>query len=541
MTSRSSPILVPRYLEKDYLQSLNDRFASYVSRVRQMREQSGRMETTNLINTTKILEDEIIALKGMYERQLEELRNKLEEMARERTQHQLAAAKNSASVAELQDKLAEETNIRKKTENALADAQRVIADKEALLQDARVTATQHQNSHMDTKRDRDNLQAALTQTQQALDTEVAAKADLQTLASQLKEKLSFQQQLHEKELYEMRSRLDEADRIILLAEERLHEHNIIDENLSAMLAKVKLHSEAELRRFKEESEISYQSGMNQIRMQLDNESRNLAAATDDNIHLKAQVEALHSKNINLEAKCSSLEAQNSGLIQNLEMERQHAANTVKNLEAKLRELQEALMTKVRELGLAYNAHLPLDLELDAFATLLEAEERRLNLAMESKLPVGPVRSRTWHSTTPATTLGITHSPLATSSVIRKPLTRPKTTTGTLIGSKSKPVIHPITTASPYRHTWSYVPNFVDYHSPTSSHTGNVRILEVNPDGNYVRVFNTSSFKDEEIGGYMIQQNVAGRPVTVFRFPPRTRLKALSHATVSANIPLSKLF
>lgn len=60
--------------------------------------------------------------------------------------------------------------------------------------------------------------------------------------------------------------------------------------------------------------------------------------------------------------------------------------------------------------------------------------------MESKLPVGPVRSRTWHSTSaekvipsstkrPATTLGITHSPLATSSVIRKPLTRPKTTTG----------------------------------------------------------------------------------------------------------------
>lgn len=80
----------------------------------------------------------------------------------------------------------------------MADAQRVIADKEALLQDARVTATQHQNSHMDTKRDRDSLQAALTQTQQALDVEVAAKADLQTLANQLKEKLNFQQELHEK-------------------------------------------------------------------------------------------------------------------------------------------------------------------------------------------------------------------------------------------------------------------------------------------------------------------------------------------------------
>lgn len=38
---------------------------------------------------------------------------------------------------------------------------------------------------------------------------------------------------------------------------------------------------------------------------------------------------------------------------------------------------------------------------------------------------------------------------------------------------------------------------------------------------------------------MIQQNVAGRPVTVFRFPPRTRLKALSHATVWSSASLAK--
>ena len=64
---------------------------------------------------------------------------------------------------------------------------------------------------------------------------------------------------------------------------------------------------------------------------------------------------------------------------------------------------------------------------------------RLNLAMESKLPVGPVRSRTWHSTSiakviapkrPATTLGIAHPPAVTSTELRRPVTRPKTTTGT---------------------------------------------------------------------------------------------------------------
>ena len=84
-------------------------------------------------------------------------------------------------------------------------------------------------------------------------------------------------------------------------------------------------------------------------------------------------------------QCSSLEGQNASLIQTLELERQQSANTITNLEAKLREVQDALMAKVRELGLAYNAHVPVDLELDAFATLLEAEERR---CADTPLPRG---------------------------------------------------------------------------------------------------------------------------------------------------------
>lgn len=57
--------------------------------------------------------------------------------------------------------------------------------------------------------------------------------------------------------------------------------------------------------------------------------------------------------------------------------------------------------------------------------------------MESKLPLTPVRSRTWHATPtekvvipaskrPATTLGITHPPATTSTAV---LRRPKTTSG----------------------------------------------------------------------------------------------------------------
>lgn len=71
-----------------------------------------------------------------------------------------------------------------------------------------------------------------------------------------------------------------------------------------------------------------------------------------------------------------MDGQNRGLIQDLEMERQQSSNTIKNLEAKLREVQQALMAKIRELGLAYSMHAPIDLELSSLTALLEAEEKR---------------------------------------------------------------------------------------------------------------------------------------------------------------------
>lgn len=104
LAGQTMPTLVSQRLEKDALNNLTDRFAAYLSRVRQMREQSVHMENINFVNSTKILEDEIITLKTIYERQLEEVRSQLEETGRERTAHQLAAAKNGAQLAEVSDR-----------------------------------------------------------------------------------------------------------------------------------------------------------------------------------------------------------------------------------------------------------------------------------------------------------------------------------------------------------------------------------------------------------------------------------------------------
>ena len=101
LSSHSMTPLVAQRLEKDALNNLTDRFAAYLSRVRQMREQSIHMDNINFVNTTKILEEEILSLKTMYERQLEDLRNQLEDMGRERSSYQMMSAKNAAQLTDV--------------------------------------------------------------------------------------------------------------------------------------------------------------------------------------------------------------------------------------------------------------------------------------------------------------------------------------------------------------------------------------------------------------------------------------------------------
>ena len=53
----------------------------------------------------------------------------------------------------------------------------------------------------------------------------------------------------------------------------------------------------------------------------------------------------------------------------------------------------------------------------------------------------------------------------------------------------------------------------------------------------LHVFLIISLQDEEIGGFIIRQNVAGRPVSLFRFPPETLLKIQTYTTVRIDTKL----
>lgn len=74
---------------------------------------------------------------------------------------------------------------------------------------------------------------------------------------------------------------------------------------------------------------------------------------------------------------ANLNHQKQTLEDTLATERSRAADSVRSLEHKLREAQDLLVVKMREITTAREQRLPLKPEIEALKALLEEEERRL--------------------------------------------------------------------------------------------------------------------------------------------------------------------
>lgn len=100
-TSGTSPARVSRMQEKQELAHLNDRLLSYIEQVRNMKDSNVRLELE--LQTVKDTSGkELDALKAMYEAELADARNLIDETAKEKARQQILANKTLARVEELE-------------------------------------------------------------------------------------------------------------------------------------------------------------------------------------------------------------------------------------------------------------------------------------------------------------------------------------------------------------------------------------------------------------------------------------------------------
>lgn len=90
--SNLSPTRLTRIQEKEELQNLNDRLATYIDTVRNLENENSRLST--LIRTTQeTTSREVTNVKNVYERELADVRKTLDDTAKEKAKMQLAVDK----------------------------------------------------------------------------------------------------------------------------------------------------------------------------------------------------------------------------------------------------------------------------------------------------------------------------------------------------------------------------------------------------------------------------------------------------------------
>ncbi|XP_048355382.1 lamin tail domain-containing protein 1 isoform X2 [Sphaerodactylus townsendi] len=70
-----------------------------------------------------------------------------------------------------------------------------------------------------------------------------------------------------------------------------------------------------------------------------------------------------------------------------------------------------------------------------------------------------------------------------------------------------------------------------FSSSACSAIGNLKIVELHPSGRFLKIINSSRCTEEDIGGYILQQNLNGHPRSTYKFSPRIRMKANSEIKV----------
>ncbi|XP_053893035.1 lamin tail domain-containing protein 1 isoform X4 [Malaclemys terrapin pileata] len=484
------------------------------------------------------------AISGIYEKkEMPAPQEQLEVSSCGKMRTEISGHKNSQMEIRSQSRQEELDTVLLKKDEDLKNLKLLMAQKETDLQELKTQRTLSSIQLDLAMKELEELNKNILMSQRKSEEESSQRLKLQDQVLQLKHQLEHQKENCLQGSKEMRQRLAWSEVLILQLEGKLQELSNGDSDSIAKGQKIREANEAEVKQIQEETATAYHQNL------------------------------------------LSEEANNSAFIEKLQSEHRGRQQHIGALEARLEELQDLLLAKMQALEAVEEKNLSLQNEISLFKSTFggekgtEASHFHLapNLSYSGHSPVtstpiidaSPQPSENVlspQSLQPASaatmTTGITAAPSLARSARADPTTQKRVSAqgstntespkwscsrssslsldtntlgqgqdffSSLITDSKKNAQHP----GPLERQGRTPSAAEDIISSASRHSaiGNLKIAEVHSGGHFVKILNCSPDKEEGIGEYTLQQNVSGHPVTVFKFPPRIRMKANSTVTV----------